>query len=49
MVAKPSKITWNMVCNMGNEEAQISEYAYDIVDEELLQLEEMVDIHYIEK
>ena len=49
MVAKLLKITWNMVCSMGNEEAQISEYAYNIVDEELLQLEEMVDIHYIEK
>ena len=35
--------------SIGNEEAQISEYAHDIVDEELLQLEEMVDIHYIEK
>ena len=34
--------------SIGNEEAQISEYAHDIVDEELLQLEEMVDIHYIE-
>ena len=35
--------------SIGNEEAQISEYAHDIVDEELSQLEEMVDIHYIEK
>ena len=34
--------------SIGNEEAQISEYAHDIVDEELLQLEEMVDIHYVE-
>ena len=34
--------------SIGNEEAQISEYSHDIVDEELLQLEEMVDIHYIE-
>ena len=33
---------------MNNEEAQISEYAHDMVDEELSQLEEMVDIHYIE-
>ena len=35
--------------SIGNEEAQISEYAHDIVDDELLELEEMVDIHYIEK
>ena len=34
---------------MNNEEAQISEYAHDMMDEELSQLEEMVDIHYIEK
>ena len=34
--------------SIGNEEAQISEYAHDIVDEELSQLEEMVDIHYVE-
>ena len=34
---------------MNNEEAQISEYAHDMVDDELSQLEEMVDIHYIEK
>ena len=46
MVAKLLKITWNMVCSMDNEEAQISEYAYNIVDDELDMVETEEFIQY---